>query len=148
MRKKKANRRLRSLPLDLPMTIEQAIEITRRVPLRAVFTCEHRIITGVLYGPYWWAQFRREGVPMREYVGLDAKREEIEAAHALVREELERGHAKLSPEARALFDLEQLLTGEHPVMKQSALKKTDPVRRDAPGSVLGTTHPSKREATR
>jgi hypothetical protein len=148
MKKKKANRRLRSLPLALPMTIEQAIELTRRVPLRAVLSGEHKTISGVLYGPYWWAFFRRNGVAHREYVGLESKRDELEAAHAMVRAELARERAKLSPEALALFELEELLTGEHPVTKQSFLKKTDPVRRDAPGSVLGTTHPSRREAAR
>lgn len=149
-RKKKANRTLRSLPLSLAMTRERAIEITSRVPLCSVFRPNFKTVSGVEYGPYWWATFTREGIPQQEYVGLQAKRDEIEAAHAFVRAELEAAALKLPAETRELIALERRLFGEPPSLpSRERLKKTDPERAaSASGSLLGSSHPSRREASR
>lgn len=150
--RKRANRMAPTLDLSLPMTRERAIALTERVPLRSIlapaYSVKGRGREAVSRGPYWWAYFRRDGEHCRAYVGTAANRLELEQAHAMVRAEFEAEARKLAPETRALIDLENRLLGETPHLPPR-LKKADPERAaSTPGSMLGSSHPSRREASR
>jgi len=147
MARKRANKLVPSGDLALAMTRVRALEITERVPLCSILQPIYRA-NG--WGPYWEAFFMRDGIPCRVYVGNNAKRHELAQAHAFVRAELEAAASKLPPETRELISLERRLLGDPPLLPPRArMKKTDPERAaSASGSLLGSSHPSRREASR
>lgn len=129
------------------MTRARAIELTERVPMRSVLQPIYRR-NGL--GPYWEAFFMRDGIPCKVYVGNNAKRHELMEAHACMRAELEASAIKLAPETRQLIELERRMLGDPPLLPTSErMKKTDPERAaNTSGSLLGSSHPSRREASR
>ncbi len=96
------------------MTLERALEIAARFPVRA--TLKHRKFYrnkgSRRFGPYraWFAYWCAEKTTVHRYVGDDRKKMEIEAAHALLRRELDEATAAVArlPEVMRLRELQRL----------------------------------------
>lgn len=99
---------------DEEMTLERALEIAARIPVRAKFRWGKFFTKqgGRQFGPYrkWFAYWRTGGTRVHRYIGDERKKREIELAHALLQRLLDEATAAAAkvPEVKRLRELQQL----------------------------------------
>lgn len=124
-----------TLPLPLPIARDRAYELAEIIPLEATYTRYFMTTNGRKRGPYFKASFVRGGRGYVIYVGNQERKHELEAAHALVRAELEAEAAAVDPRVGDMLDRHARLYGNwsKPI---EALKRSTPAR---PGTAAGVS---------
>jgi hypothetical protein len=127
--------RTRSLPLQLPVTRERAYEITEQIPISASFSPFSMKTNGRTRGPYYRVYFRRNGRVHMFHLGNEERLCEVQAAHELVRAELEAEAATIDPRIGDMLARHAYLYGEIKTPFAN-LKRSTPAR---PGTAAGAS---------
>jgi hypothetical protein len=138
-----------TLQLPLPMTRDRAYELTETIPIRAKLQPFWMTTNGRRRGPYYKASFKVRGRSYSVHLGTEDAKRELEAAHALVRAELEAEAAEVAPSVGDMIDRHRRLYGDD-ATPLANLKRSAPARAaNAPGARLETTEAAKlREVAR
>ena len=118
----------KSLSLALPISRERAYELTEVFPIACKFSSYSIKSKGrVVRGPYYRAAFVRMGRTYDVHVGSQDRKDELDAAHALVRAELEVEAAAVPAAIGEMLHRHAMLYG-NAAIPIANLKRTTPAR--------------------
>jgi hypothetical protein len=117
-----------SLTLALPISRERAFELTEMYPIATKY---RRFVVrrkgGTTCGPYYKAFFVRHGRAYNVHLGGQDRKDELEAAHTLVRAELEAEAAALPAAVAEMIRRHARLFGSDALLLEN-LKRKAPAR--------------------
>lgn len=117
----------KSLSLALPISRERAYDLTETIPIACKFSSYSVKSKGRTRGPYFKASFVRKGRTYDVHVGGQDRKDELDAAHALVRAELEAEAAAVPAAVGDMLHRHAMLYGNASIPIEN-LKRTAPAR--------------------